>query len=114
MLLITLASPFATVFLGMRVIFVIDAPVAILVHPQILAVQIVVVIRILTAPSLAHVILILVVASFALTILWVMSVSCVHQDILGMPQIRTAVFVTVTALVQLTHSVTEVVVNAHA
>lgn len=112
--LIALAGLFAAVFLGMLVVFVIDAPVAILVHLQIVAVQIVVVMGILTAVSLALVILVLVTASFALTILWAMSVNCVNQDILGMPRIRTAVFVIVIALVQLTHSVTGMVANAHA
>ena len=38
----TLADPFATVFLGTPIAFVRHAPVAILVHPQTFAVQIVV------------------------------------------------------------------------
>lgn len=109
-----LANPFATVFLGTLVNFVIDALAAILAHPRIFAVQIVVVMEILIAASLDHAILVQVVASFVLTILQAMSVSCVSWDILEMPLIRIVISVIVMLMVHLPQSVTVIVANAHA
>lgn len=62
--LMNLASHFAIVFLGMKVVSVRDALVDILVHLRILDVLIVVVMEILILASLDHVILRQVVALF--------------------------------------------------
>ena len=89
------ASPFATVFLGMWVIFVIRAPVVILECHQPLIVRIVVVMEILIPVFQDPVIPLLVAVSIVSIILLVLSVSFVNQDILGMLLIKLVSYVNV-------------------
>lgn len=96
----SLKTLFVTVSLGTLVVFVTDAPTAILGYPQKYVVLIVAAMEILIAACQDHVILVQGAASFVLTILRVMSVSFVDQGISGMPQIRVANFVIVMMVAQ--------------
>lgn len=107
-----LASPFATVFLGMWVIFVIHAPVVILECHQKLVVQIVVVMEILIPVFQDPVIPLLVAVSVVSTILLVLSVSFVNQDILGTLLIKIVSYVNVMVGAQSIPHVIGIVANA--